>query len=65
MAVALAKNYSVSRLNLKRNNLKDQTGFIFLEAVKRNKVIEHLNLNGNSINVNVIEKIEEILYLLE
>jgi hypothetical protein len=32
-----------------------------LEAVKKNKIIRNLVLNGNSINVNVIEKIDEIL----
>mmetsp|Transcript_32561 Transcript_32561/g.24064 ORF Transcript_32561/g.24064 Transcript_32561/m.24064 type:complete len:92 (-) Transcript_32561:479-754(-) len=44
LALALASNSSLTKLSLRRNNLKNPSGKLFLKSVRENSVIQNLDL---------------------
>ncbi len=61
IGIALSKNRTIQRLNLRRNNLNEQTGYTILESVRFNRHIISLHLEKNAIGLNIIDEINEQL----
>jgi hypothetical protein len=57
LAISLRQNTTLIRLNLKRNNLRETSGLLFIDMIQMNKYIEYLNLNKNIIKVSILEAV--------